>query len=89
MNLLFIISIFKDLVTEGGKKELLVSKMLIYIYIYIYSDVDFHVLVFSVQLKTIKLATESWESLAELSWLLSFQIQSKATLFLVKHNFLF
>lgn len=87
MNLLFIISIFKDLVTEGGKKELLVSKMLIYIYIY--SDVDFHIFVFSVQLKTIKLATESWESLAELSWLLSFQIQSKATLFLVKHNFLF
>lgn len=84
MNLLFIISIFKDLVTEGGKKELLVSKMLIYIY----SDVDFHILVFSVQLKTIKLATESWESLAEFSWLLSFQIQSKATLFLVKHNFL-
>lgn len=36
MNLLFIISIFKDLVTEGGKKELLVSKMLIYIYIYIF-----------------------------------------------------
>lgn len=34
MNLLFIISIFKDLVTEGGKKELLVSKMLIYIYIF-------------------------------------------------------